>query len=291
MTDINQIFREYCDRGLIEQIKVLLQHPYGINVNNINEYGNTALISACFEGQLELAQILLEHDADPNIANTEGNTALMFACDKGYVEIVKLLLQYKADVNMKDEDNSTALFDACAGDFIDIVRLLLEHNADPNIVNVEGDTALTFAVHPDSIEVARLLLQYGAYPSFALIDASREGIFELVKLLLEYGADPNISNKDNDTAFTIACRKDFIEIIEILRNHGARCACCCLVLKKKKFTEMDYFIFLWALGFNAFATGLFLKRGISFESLIFAYGVSVLVLSIAFIKYVCRKDS
>ena len=47
-------------------------------------------------------ELLLEHDADPNIQDNEGLTALMYACKHSSVEAVELLLKYGADPNIKD---------------------------------------------------------------------------------------------------------------------------------------------------------------------------------------------
>lgn len=197
MTDIDQIFRQWCEVGNIEQIKILLQHPYDIDVNAIDKYGRTALIEASFHG---------------------------------YSEIVELLLHQGADINTADQAGRTALMSACYANHIETVKLLLAHGADPHIAN-----------------------QYG------------------------------------NTAFAIACKSDFTEIIEILKDNGGACTCCDFTLKKKKFTEKDYRLLLWALGFSGFATGLFLKKGIALESLIFSYIISVVVLSVMFIRYVKQE--
>ena len=51
--------------------------------------------------------ILLEHGADPKIANDEGATALMWAIDD--VEKTRLLLEHDADPNATSVDGRTAL--------------------------------------------------------------------------------------------------------------------------------------------------------------------------------------
>lgn len=53
----------------IEKLKTLLN--YGLNPNIKNEEGNTLLIKSCENGNHSLAEILLDHNADPYIRNND----------------------------------------------------------------------------------------------------------------------------------------------------------------------------------------------------------------------------
>ena len=53
---------------------------------------------ACDEGNLEIAQLLLNANARVNIVNNDGNTALFYACQSGIVAIVQLLLDKRARI-------------------------------------------------------------------------------------------------------------------------------------------------------------------------------------------------
>jgi uncharacterized protein len=58
----------------------------------------------------ETVKLLLAHQADPNIADTEKHfTALMYAAAEGQLDVVKLLLTYKADSGLKDAGGNDAI--------------------------------------------------------------------------------------------------------------------------------------------------------------------------------------
>ncbi len=58
--------------------------------------GQSALMSASKNGRKEVAQILLDHNADTSIRDTNGKTALSWACETGHAEIVELLLSFES---------------------------------------------------------------------------------------------------------------------------------------------------------------------------------------------------
>ena len=95
----------------------------------------------------DYVRILLEKfHVDPNIKNVEGgNTALIFTTNCGYYNIAKLLLDHGADPNIQNEYGYTALIYTSLHGYLDIVKLLLEHGADVNIQNEVGNTALHLA--------------------------------------------------------------------------------------------------------------------------------------------------
>jgi len=70
---------------------------------------NTALTFAARDGELEIAQILIDWGADVNWIDGEGVTPLILASFKGHREVVVLLLAHNADVTVQDQWQRTAL--------------------------------------------------------------------------------------------------------------------------------------------------------------------------------------
>ena len=72
-------------------------------------------------------------------------TCLFAAATRGHVEVARLLLEHGADPELEMEQGWRALMTAAQQGFAPIVQLLLEHGADPGARNKNGDTALTLA--------------------------------------------------------------------------------------------------------------------------------------------------
>jgi len=76
--------------------KVLLLEASGLNVDEQDSDGWTALMLASFEGNKELVSFLLENGAEVNIKNKFGETALQWALQNSHDEVVELLLKQGA---------------------------------------------------------------------------------------------------------------------------------------------------------------------------------------------------
>jgi ankyrin repeat protein len=68
----------------------------GVERDSLNKVGMTPLILAVFRGDLEAAELLLVHGADPNCPSDDGLTPLWYAEDFGLSEIEDLLRRHGA---------------------------------------------------------------------------------------------------------------------------------------------------------------------------------------------------
>ncbi len=98
----------------------------GVSVNVTDRDGETALMEAADDGQLEALRLLIKHGANVNAADEDGETALMIAADDGRVAIVRELIAAGADLNARDEDGETALMKAREEGRHEVVRVLTE---------------------------------------------------------------------------------------------------------------------------------------------------------------------
>ena len=78
--------------GNADTVRALLASP-NVDVNGIDEHGNTPLIEAARFGHDEVVTALLIAKADMNAKNDEGKTALMLAAEGGHDETVRMLTQ------------------------------------------------------------------------------------------------------------------------------------------------------------------------------------------------------
>lgn len=124
-------------RGLFEK---------GFDAPNIRDgKGNTLLMLASYNGQLEMTRVLLENGANPQIANDMGQIPLAGAAFKGNKEMARILIEHGADVNARMPDGKTALMFAAMFNQLEIIDLFVEKGADISLKSADGATAETMA--------------------------------------------------------------------------------------------------------------------------------------------------
>ena len=88
------------------------------------ELGITPLHFACFKGNKQIVDILLDLGADINAIDNDGNSCLHFAVNSNNVLLIKKLLIRGADKNIKNKENQTALDLAQSKKLFNIVEVL-----------------------------------------------------------------------------------------------------------------------------------------------------------------------
>lgn len=142
-------------KGHAEILEILLKtQKHTIDVKNI--YGATALLYAA-HGYTECVRVLLEHGANPNIANDDGFTPLTIAVFHDHPEIVKLLISAKANLNARNLDGSTALIYASYQNHEHCLGLLLEAGATDSL-DKNGESALSLAMKSKHYNIIKRLL-------------------------------------------------------------------------------------------------------------------------------------
>jgi ankyrin repeat protein len=233
---------------------------YGLNVNEKNESGCTALHYACFNPDCpNLIEYLISKGADVNVKTDSNNTPLHNASIFGDKKIVEILLSHGARTNERDEFEQTPLHNATLNLRYDVAKLLLENGAEVNITDRWGKTPLEnsfpfpsetisnktgqpisdyndfwnsktkkFDRYPDMIKTAEILLSHGADPNTKskygeplFYYGVVHGYKELVELFLKYGADVNIKDGSGCAAIHLAAMRGNKDIIELLLKKGA----------------------------------------------------------------------
>ncbi len=170
----------------------------GVDVNQAQVDGMTALLWAAHHDEPRIAKLLVDAKANAKAANRYGATPLSLACTNGSAAMVELLLAAGADPNTRLKGGETPLMIAARTGKPGPVKALLARGADVNATERRGQTPLMWAAAEGNAEVVEALLQAGAdlrprLPSgfTPLFFAVREGRTDVVRVLLKAGADVN----------------------------------------------------------------------------------------------------
>jgi ankyrin repeat protein len=169
----------------------------------------TALMFAARDGNLEMAQILVEAGADLERTSANGTRPIVAAITNNHIELAMYLLEKGADPNAADDFyRRTPLYAAVemrnpdytretapplpdSRNPMDLIKALLARGANPN-AQVNTTPVRGF------MQVSANWVNFDGQT--ALIRAALAGDIMLIRLLLEYGADPNIKTYEGSTA-------------------------------------------------------------------------------------------
>lgn len=189
--------------GNVHAVKAILARGAWVEAKEASEH-QTALMWAAAHGHSEVAQVLLDEDADAYARSrvkrevisrrlqselkygerlrtlgtdaeetlVGGFTPLLFAARNGHIETARVLLAAGADVNDTAPDGASVLVVAAHSGHGPLARFLLDHGADPHAAMV-GYTALHAAVLADDLDTVKALLAHGARPNAQITLATR----------------------------------------------------------------------------------------------------------------------
>jgi ankyrin repeat protein len=194
--------------GNVELVQALLAAK-DINVNGASN-GYTPLFLASMNGHTKVVKVLLAaKEINVNQENYDGETPLYEASRNGHTEVVKVLLAAK-DINV----NCNALYIASQNGHTKLVKALLAVK-DINLNNARhGYTPLDMATEYNHTEIIQLLIDAGAQCS--LYQASKNGHTEVVKeLLAAKDIDVNQAFR-GDTPLSVASYKGHTKVVKAL---------------------------------------------------------------------------
>ena len=128
-----------------------------------------AFCMACFNGQLDVSEFLLDRGArvdamPPGLGKML--TPLHFALFREQGQVAKLLVVRGSDLTIRDgQYGGSPLIHAIHCGDPDLVEFLLEHGGDPNDKTKNRESALSFAVKLKHQDVAQVLRKHGASAS------------------------------------------------------------------------------------------------------------------------------
>ncbi|CAE7232853.1 Ank3 [Symbiodinium sp. CCMP2456] len=121
------------DGGSVEGVEAVLNRPQNPDAMN-SKRGFSALGRAADLGHVEVAQLLLEAGADPDLQSMNGFghvlAPLQIAARQGHVELLRLLLEARADQDTKHSDDMTPLAMALEMGHTESVSVLVAAGAE-----------------------------------------------------------------------------------------------------------------------------------------------------------------
>ncbi|XP_061551611.1 kinase D-interacting substrate of 220 kDa B isoform X2 [Phycodurus eques] len=213
------------EQGNLEIVQELIKRGANVNCDDVDCW--TALMSASKEGHIQVVGELLDNDAYMEHRDMGGWTALMWAAYKGRTDVAQLLLRKGANPNITGQYSVYPIIWAAGRGHAEIVHLLLQHGAKVNCSDKYGTTPLIWAARKGHYDSVMHLLangadvdQEGANSMTALIVAVKGGYTEIVKELLKRNPNVNMTDKDGNTALAIAAKEGHTEIVQDLLDAG-----------------------------------------------------------------------
>ncbi len=216
---------EVVARGDLARLKeIVVQVPRSVNVHSKRTRW-TPLLIAVRSDQMEMARILLEHDADVHARSNEGKSAIAYAVDENNLAMVKLLLEGGARIDQIDAEGTDLMSYATT-----LGRKEMVAFAESFVVQQASGYALFKAVKEDDPPHALTILTESPGCVDArtrherwtpLLQAARNSNSGMARLLIEYKAQVNLSNTRGMTPLMYAARGGDLELVRLLLNHGA----------------------------------------------------------------------
>ena len=115
-----------------EFIETLIDLGADVNAQRTDDKVTPLILSASWNNFMAV-YLLLDHEADSNIARADGNSPLHIAVSNGFFHITKLLIKKGSNVNLQNKEGRTPLFLGVKNKHEQLIKLLIENEADVNI--------------------------------------------------------------------------------------------------------------------------------------------------------------
>jgi ankyrin repeat protein len=200
-------FLKAVDAGNVTAVRHFIKVGTSVNMSHMSEYLRPTALHCCVQdGDIEIAQLLIQHGVNMSPENYFGDTPLHDAISlSGESEetLVRLLVDAGADISASGGFYGTILCTAMTYGNPSTVQLLLQRGAIPTIWNPDGDTLLHCPQYEGSAATVKPFLEAGlnieatnVWGQTPLHQAAGYGREDYVKELLQWGA--NVDATDNE---------------------------------------------------------------------------------------------
>ncbi len=233
-------------RGQLDMVMMLVERGAAMNEFSKPECGGlgcdtwtpfygTSLMWATRNGHIEVARYLLEHGADPDLANFAHETAYTLALKLNHEKLFQLLLSHAKDIRQGTDQAAHLFYFAAAQGRLDVMDYLLQRGIEVDGLSLLQWTPLIAACLSGQTEAVRFLIERGANVNMSLGgntpllaalgyprgSHARAANAEIVELLIQAGAEVNRPYLLRLTALSEAVQSNQKEVVHLLLGVGA----------------------------------------------------------------------
>ena len=122
------------------------QHGYDCNDLDKRSFnGETALMFAARQGQLEYVVDIIDRGADIEALNDDGNSAVWLACFANNIHILQELIRSGAYLDQQNANGATPLIYSASAGRLEMVNMLIEAGANVFLQTLDGFSAIDVA--------------------------------------------------------------------------------------------------------------------------------------------------
>lgn len=183
-----------CDAAFLSPLLNL-----GLDINKLDNEGNTPLLYALQSYNDQLASALIKHGAKTDIVNYQGKNMLLLALNsssnRNNKSLLAQILDLTSDLEARDSEGNTAYLIACNAGNLELIQTLIAKGVNTKVVNDDGENDLLCALD-------------GLWR-----DSEEKKASVLIKFLLEQGSDVNVRDKYDNTILHTAANRSNTNII------------------------------------------------------------------------------
>lgn len=142
-------------------VQILLEFGADPNLLPTNSIFTPLLVTA-YNGDIQTAELLLDHGADIGLKGSQGDVAVCIAAQRNNHEFLTLLRSVGADLNMRGRNGMTPLHCAALVGAEESIRYLISQSVNADMLDDFDRTPLMYLVIGERMELARSLIDCGA---------------------------------------------------------------------------------------------------------------------------------
>lgn len=192
--DLHQILLDSIRQADITEVEQVILRGIDLNFSQ----SISPLVLAVALSNEEIAQLLLENEADVNFVANQPNSPVSMAAESGDIDMLSLLYKYSPNLDDKNifDYGHTPLMQAASKGRLKAVISLQKAGADLTAKDNYGDQVLAVAAY--------------------------RGHLQVVEYLLQQGININHKNTSKSTALDAALGQRNNEVVQYLINAGAK---------------------------------------------------------------------